>query len=199
MSDWVTDLVTTLGYWGIAFLMFLENVFPPIPSELIMPLAGFETDKGELTFFGIVVAGSIGSLAGAYAWYWLGAKVGEDRLRRFIEKHGNCQDLDEAKRWLERHGAAAVLIGRMVPGIRTVISLPAGLARMPQPKFLFYSAIGTFLWTLLLAFAGRVLASRYDEVKDYVGPVSTAVLVLMIALYVWRLFKVLRRPGEQGC
>jgi membrane protein DedA with SNARE-associated domain len=121
----------TLGYAGVAFLMFLENVFPPIPSELIMPLAGFSAARGEMTLWGVIVAGSVGSVLGQYPLYYLGRAVGPERLHRWADRHGKWltvsgKDIEKAREWLNRRGPIAVLLCRLVPGVRSLISIPRG-------------------------------------------------------------------------
>ena len=191
MSDWIIDVVASLGYVGIALLTLVENVFPPIPSELIMPLAGFQSVRGDMSFWGAVVAGSAGSLAGTCGWYWVGLRIGERRLRSWIERHGrwlalDLEDIDRAKSWFDRHGAWAVFFCRMIPGLRTLISLPAGFKRMPMSSFLLPSTVGTLIWTAGLTYVGRLLGANYDEVKNYVGIVSWIVIGSILMFYVWR-------------
>jgi membrane protein DedA with SNARE-associated domain len=191
MSDWIIDIVASLGYIGIALLTLVENIFPPIPSELIMPLAGFQSARGGMSFWGAVAAGSAGSLAGTCGWYWAGLKVGEDRLRSWIERHGrwlalDLDDIDRAKSWFDRYGVWAVFFCRMIPALRTLISLPAGFNRMPLASFLLPSTIGTFLWTAGLTYIGRLLGANYQQVKDYVGVVSWIVIGNIAVIYVWR-------------
>ena len=166
MFDWITDLVETTGYFGILLLMLVENVFPPIPSELIMPLAGFTAAQGRLSIVLVVLAGTAGSLLGALFWYGLGRWLGEERLRRLAARHGRWLtlspgEIDRAEDWFRRHGATAVLLGRLVPAVRSLISVPAGVARMPLPGFLAWTALGTGLWTALLAGAGYLLQGQY--------------------------------------
>jgi len=191
-SSCVLDLIRSLGYAGVALLMCLENLFPPIPSELIMPLAGVLAAQGDVSLVGAIAAGSAGSLLGQTAWYWLGRRVGERRLKQLAERHGRWltmspDDLDHARDWLVRHGAVALMLGRLVPTVRTLISLPAGLAGVPLWKFLAYSAIGTTAWTAALAGAGYLLKSQFRQINDVLGPVSTTIVVLMVAWYVWRV------------
>lgn len=192
LGSWVLEAVRTLGYAGIALLMCLENLFPPIPSELIMPLGGVLAAQGELSLLGAIAAGTLGSIAGQSAWYWIGWRVGERRLRQLVERHGRWlavtpRELDRARDWLTRHGALALLVGRLVPTVRTLISLPAGMARVPVGQFLAYSLIGTTLWTTGLAVAGYLLQSRVERIGDVVGPVSTTILVVLVGWYVWRV------------
>ena len=192
MFDWITALVRQTGYLGIAFLMLAENVFPPIPSELIMPLAGFTAARGHLSLVLVIAAGTLGSLAGVSLWYWVGVRLGADRLKRLARRHGRWltlspADVDRAEGWFDRHGGAAVLLGRLVPTVRTLISVPAGVSGMPFWRFLAYSAVGTLAWTALLALAGYWLEASYDRVADVVGPVSNVLVGLLVAGYLYRV------------
>ena len=198
MFETIVNVVSSMGYIGVFLLMFLENIFPPIPSELIMPLAGFAAAKGELSFYGVVAAGTAGSVAGALPWYYAGMRLGRDRLMRFAGRHGYwltmCpEDIEKANAWFGRHGRAAVFFGRLLPTIRTLISVPAGLARMPMMGFIVYSTIGSLLWTALLALGGYVLEAQYEQVADYLDPVSIAVIGLFVAAYVYRLIRLKTR------
>ncbi len=191
MTEWIKSVVLGSSYLGVLFLMFLENVFPPIPSELIMPLAGFFSTQGDMSFAGIVAAGTTGSVLGAIALFYLGRWAGEERLRRFVERHGHwivvsVDDLDKSRAWFDRHGAKAVLLCRMVPGVRSLISIPAGLARMSMVTFLLLTTIGSAVWTAALAYAGRALGSNYEQVEHVIGPVSTAIMVAIILALVIR-------------
>lgn len=192
MFEWITRLVSDGGYLGVAGLMLLENLFPPIPSELIMPLAGFAAARGELQIALVVLAGTLGSLAGALPWYYAGRWLGRDRLRRLAAWHGRWltvspEEFDRASAWFDRHGGWAVLIGRLVPGVRTLISVPAGIAGMGLGRFLLLSAIGSLAWTAALALAGYVLEDHYARVADYIDPASKAVLGAVVLLYLYRL------------
>jgi membrane protein DedA with SNARE-associated domain len=191
-SSWILDLIRSLGYVGIALLMCLENLFPPIPSELIMPLAGVLAAQQDMSLTWAIVAGSIGSLVGQSAWFWLGRRIGERRMRHLAERHGRWltmgpEDLDHAKDWLVRHGALALLIGRLVPTVRTLISLPAGIAGVSWWQFLLYSAVGTTAWTAALAAAGYALRAQFTRINDVLGPVSTTIIVGMVAWYLYRV------------
>ena len=192
MFDWIVAVLDRAGYPGIALLMFLENVFPPIPSELIMPLVGFSAARGEFSLPLAVLSGTFGSLAGALLWYWIGLRFGRARIERLAERHGRWltltpADIERASAWFARHGGTAVLIGRLVPTIRTLISVPAGLHRMPAGLFLLYSGIGTLGWTGLLTAAGYVLEARYQDVSAYLNPISTVVVVALLLWYLWRV------------
>jgi membrane protein DedA with SNARE-associated domain len=199
--DWVAGVIARLGYAGVAGLTFLENLFPPIPSEVIIPMAGFVAAQGDLRLHLVVAAGSAGSLAGASLWYALGRRVGEQRLRAWVARHGkwvtlSAKDIDRVQVWFQRHGNTAMLLGRLMPGIRTLISLPAGFSAMPIVPFLLYSALGTVIWTLGLAYAGVVLQANFSVVGDYVNLVSYIVLglfgLVLVRRYV-RCWKESRR------
>lgn len=194
MLDWIDGMIRTLGAFGVALLMFLENVFPPVPSELIMPLAGFVSARGSIAFWTAVLAGTAGSVAGATIWYVVGRRLGEERLREWVDAHGrwltmDCRDVDRAMRWFDRHGGVALFLGRLVPGVRTLISVPAGFARMPVPLFLLWSALGTFGWTAGLTLAGRLLGTRYELVSRFVDPVAWTTLAILAAIYMVRVVR----------
>jgi membrane protein DedA with SNARE-associated domain len=177
--------------FGIALLMFLENVFPPIPSELIMPLAGYSAAKGEANIVLVVLAGTVGSLAGAFFWYGVG-RFSHDRMKDLTDRYGRIltvtrADLTKADDWFDEYGQYAVLFGRLMPAVRTLISIPAGLAEMPLARFLIYSGIGTAIWTTLLALFGYLVGSRYSELEGWIDPVSYGVIAAIVVIYVWRV------------
>ena len=192
MFDRISQLIEQTGYWGIALLMLLENVFPPIPSELIMPIAGYAAARGELDFFATVLAGTAGSLLGAGFWYYLGRTLGRDRVRRLAGRHGRWltltpEEVDRAVAWFGRHGAPTVFLGRLVPAVRTLISVPAGVARMSVARFVCWTTLGTGLWTSLLAGAGYVLQGAHGRVEDFLNPVTSAALAILIGWYAYRV------------
>ena len=194
MFGFITGLVRRSGYVGIALLTLLENVFPPIPSELIMPLAGFVARRGTLSLWLAIAAGTIGSLLGAVGWYAIGRRIGERRVRRWFERHGTwlgttADDVDRASRWFRRHGRTAVLVGRLVPAVRTFISLPAGFAGMPLPSFLLHTAIGTAIWTGALTWAGYLLGANYAAVQRYVEPATWVIVAVLVLVPVGRLIR----------
>ena len=197
MFDWVVTLLENGGYLGIFLLMLAENLFPPIPSELVMPLAGFLAAQGALSLPLTIAVGTAGSVVGALFWYWVGLRFGEERLRRLAGRHGRWltvspQDVDTASAWFERNGGRVVFFGRMVPAVRTLISIPAGVARMPLASFLALTAAGSALWTGALAVAGFLLESQYTRVEGWVNPVSTLVVVLLLLWYFLRLVRMRR-------
>ena len=170
MTEWITNTMTSMGYLGIALLMFLENLFPPIPSELIMPLAGFTVHEGQMEFIPAVVAGIVGTVVGALPWYYLGRVVDEEKIEKLADKYGkwitvSAKDIQKANQWFNRHGSKAVLLCRLVPGVRTLISLPAGMNHMAMIPFLVYSTIGTTLWVVFLTAAGYFLGKNYPLVE----------------------------------
>ena len=198
MADWVISLISSAGNLGIICLMFLENVFPPIPSEVIMPLAGYMVSQGKLSFVAVVLSGTAGSVLGALPLYYIGRFYGEKRLKKLADRHGRWltvsrHDIERAKGWFDRHGAAAVLFCRVVPGIRSLISIPAGINRMHLVPFLAYTAIGSAVWTTLLTWLGYSLGSNFKQVDKFLNPVSWVILGTIVVIYIWR---VIRHKGE---
>jgi len=196
MGDFIRGL---MHYPGILFLMFLENVFPPLPSELIMPLAGYRAGQGALSLWGVILAGWAGSLLGQLPLYYLGKWVGYERLRAWADRHGEWltvsgEEVTQAKEWFDKHGSKAVIFGRIVPGVRSLVSVPAGFGGMGLGKFLLYSAIGTGVWTAALAFLGKLLGDNYGQIDRYLGPI-TWVILGGIALYFG--YQVVRRRKER--
>jgi membrane protein DedA with SNARE-associated domain len=193
MSDWVVRLIEESSYLGVGFLMFLETLFPPIPSEVIMPVAGVAAAKGKLDFTLTVAAGTAGAMLGNTIWYLAARALGHDRLRPFVRRHGkwltiDWKDVDRAHRWFENHGIALVFLGRLVPTIRSIVSIPAGLLDMRFRNFVIASTIGTALWTALLAGAGFLLQENFTDVQRVVGPVSNLIIGALVLVYVGRLF-----------
>jgi membrane protein DedA with SNARE-associated domain len=204
VTDWIVSLMATLGSPGAGLLVALESIFPPIPSELILPLAGFTASQGQLNVVAAVVWTTVGSVVGAVVLYALGAKVGEERLRAVARRMPLVResDIDKVDGWFERHGGKAVFFGRMVPGVRSLISIPAGVARMPVGRFLLLSALGSLVWNTLLISAGYSLGSRWSVVETWVGRFQEVVVVLAVLLVVVvvvrrvRDGRAARRPSE---
>jgi membrane protein DedA with SNARE-associated domain len=174
------------GYGAIFSAMFLENLFPPIPSELIMPLGGFYVQQGKLAFIPVVLAGLLGTVLGALPWYGIGRLVNEERIERWLERHGRWigispQELHRSRNWFNRHGTALVFWGRLIPGIRTLISVPAGIEMMPFVPFLIWTTAGSLIWTLLLTVAGLLLGESYSNVEVWIEPVAKVIKVLLVA------------------
>lgn len=192
MTQWILETIAAGGYWGIAFLMALENVLPPIPSEVIMGLGGINVAQGRMEFWPLLIAGTIGSTAGNYAWYHVGRTLGHDRLRPFIDRWGrwltlDWDDVERMVRFFRSHGRWVVFGLRCSPFLRTMISLPAGMARMGRVQFLVYTFCGAALWNVVLIGAGYYLGANFAELEAYTGPVSIAVIVIVIAAYLWRV------------
>ncbi|MFM6907384.1 MAG: DedA family protein [Acinetobacter tjernbergiae] len=189
LEDWVLSIMEKLGYLGIAFLIFLDNVFPPIPSEIIMPSAGYTAAKGELSLIGVIIAGSIGSLLAATLLYWMGRKIPQHHLFNLIERYGkylhiSVTDLEKSLTWFEKYGHRIVFFGRMIPAVRSLISIPAGMSNMPFRKFMAYSATGTIIWTTFLAYIGYhfgenpVLMSAITQRIGYIILAFTMIYIL---------------------
>jgi membrane protein DedA with SNARE-associated domain len=194
MTRWVLDFISATGYFGIVVLMFVENIFPPIPSEFIMPLAGFLVFENEFSFFAVVLAGTFGSVLGALPLYFTGAKIGEEKLKKFADTRGrwfafSSRDIERANLWFDKYGIFAVLICRLIPGIRSLISIPAGINRMNIFSFLFFTTLGAGIWTTVLTGAGYILESNFQEIENYLDPVVYIVLISIVVLYLIRVFR----------
>jgi membrane protein DedA with SNARE-associated domain len=194
MSEWIIHLIDQTGYLGVGFLMFLETVFPPIPSEVIMPVAGLAAARGKMDIFGVIASGTLGAMLGNYFWYLVARVVGIERFKPLIEKYGrwltfDWAEIEKAERLFGRQGWAIVFFGRMLPTLRSLISIPAGLLHMRLSTFVIWSTIGTTGWTALLGLSGWALGQRFGAVETVVGPLSTAILIVIAIGYVWRLVR----------
>ena len=190
IATWVTATVYSGGYVGIAVLTFLENVFPPVPSELILPVAGFLVRDGQLVYVWVVVAATIGSLLGALVFYWIGSSLGEERIRAIVCRYGRWialdeRDLDQPKGWFERHGQMAVLVGRLVPSLRSLISIPAGVAGMPLGSFVLNTTVGSAIWNGFLVGAGWLLGDQWERVTPFLDIVGWGTLLVVAAGIAW--------------
>lgn len=198
MTEWIEKLVEQFGYFGITLLMLLENLFPPLPSELIMPLAGYAAARGDLSLPGVILSGLAGTTAGALTWYAIGRWTSEERLRRWADRHGRWltlsrKDIDRIDGWFGRHCRWAVPVGHLIPTIRTLISVPAGLFGMHLPRFLILTMIGAGIWTSLLAVLGHALGSAYGQIDRYIGPFSAVIMGGIVASYLFRVATYRRR------
>lgn len=201
MEDWIIRLVDWAGYWGVALLMLLETVFPPVPSEVIMTVAGVSASRGNMTLTGTIAAGTAGAMLGNWFWYWLAIKFGEARMHVFIDKYSrwltlDWEEVERGERLFERYGSTIVLVARMIPTLRSLISIPAGLFGMSLRRFLVFSTIGTAGWSAALAGAGYFLGSQFDDVEKWLGPLSTLVIVAIVVTYVWRLVRWKPKPVD---
>lgn len=192
MFSWVLGILESGGYAGIFFLMVIENVFPPIPSELIIPLAGFAAAQGQMNIIAVILVATTGSVVGCLPWYFLGKFCSVERLKRWSRKYGRIitlppQEIDVAREWFKRYGYLSVFAGRLIPAVRTLISLPAGIVHMPLVPFLIFSFFGSMLWTTALVFIGYVLESQYELVAQYLDTASNVVVILIVSYYLYRV------------
>ncbi|MCW5723120.1 MAG: DedA family protein [Devosia sp.] len=192
MTDWIIQTISELGYLGIFLVMLAESIFPPIPSELIIPFAGFAAANGDLDFFGVLAAATIGAVVGMLPWYFAGRLFGLHRVRFLADRFGrvmafNADEIDMAVGWFTRFGPIIVLLGRLIPLIRTLISIPAGLSRMSLPAFVLASTTGALIWNFFLTAAGYLLHEHYEVIEVVLDPLSYVVLALVVLVY---LFKV---------
>ncbi|MGC4192388.1 MAG: DedA family protein [Thermomicrobiales bacterium] len=194
LAGWATDVIEDLGYVGLALIIALENVFPPIPSEAVLPLAGFLTGQGRMNFVGAVIASTLGAVVGALALYAIGYWFGDARLRWLVRKYGRIlgvseADLDKANAWFDKHEGLAVLICRVVPIVRSLISIPAGIRRMTLLPFIGYTTLGAGVWNSILIGAGWALGDNWEEVEQYVGYLQYVVIVAVAAAVVFWFWK----------
>lgn len=193
LATWVQDVIEQLGYLGVALLVVLENVFPPIPSEIVLPFAGFVALRGTNSVALMILFATFGSVIGALIMYWIAAVIGDDRLHAFTRRFGKWvqireSDLTKAEEWFDRHAMAAVLIGRCVPLIRSVVSIPAGFRRMKLIPYVVYTFIGSMAWNIALVGAGAILGENWERVGRYVGVFQWLVIALVavgVARFVW--------------
>jgi membrane protein DedA with SNARE-associated domain len=182
---WVENIISTGGYPGLYFVMFLENVFPPIPSEVVLPLAGSLSLTGRFSIPLITIVGMLGSLTGAFLFYGLGKWLGEERVRSFIGKFGkyallSVDDFDKSKDWFDKYDEWVIFFSRMVPIVRSLISIPAGVSNMNLAKFSIYTILGTALWSFILSYAGRLLGEQWPVITDFINTYQNVVLAVAI-------------------
>ena len=192
MTEFILNAIARGGYLGIFLLMALENIVPPIPSEVIMGLGGMAVARGDMALVPLVLVGTAGTTAGNYFWYWLGRHIGYARLRPFIDRHGRWLTLDwpaveRLDAFFVKHGGWVIFVFRFMPAFRTIISLPAGMTRMPLPRFLLWTFAGSTIWNSALALAGVWFGSSFRALDRYVGPATIVMLVAMVIAYLWRV------------
>lgn len=201
LVEWVIRVVDAMGELGVALLLFLENIFPPIPSEVILPLAGVTVGQGEHSFLEILVAATLGALAGAYVLYGPGRWFGAERMRALFAKMPllDVEDFDRTVEWFDRHGPIGIFLGRMVPGVRSLVSIPAGLYRMPLGQFTVLTLGGASLWNALFIWLGSLLGNGWEVIEPYTDLASKIVYVLIGVGLVWFVAKRLlhRREAHQ--
>jgi membrane protein DedA with SNARE-associated domain len=203
IAEWVTGVIEALGYPGLTALVALENVFPPIPSELILPLAGFLTGQGRFSFIWVLAATTLGSLIGALVLYGIGAAVGQRRVRRLVERYGHWalltpDDLAKAENWFDRYGSLAVFTGRLIPVVRSLVSLPAGYSRMPLGQFLLLTGAGSALWNGVLVSLGWALGENWHSIERFVDWLQYLVLAAAALLVIRFVWQRLRARGAAG-
>ena len=192
------EMNSTIAYLTIAFAMFLENIIPPIPSEVIMPLGGFFVYQQKLNFYILVFWGLFGTILGSLPWYYLGRLVNEKRISNFLEKRGkyfgiSSKDLIKSKVWFDKYGVSLVFWGRLIPGIRTLISVPAGIELMPLRKFLIWTTFGSLIWVVFLTYAGYVFGENYSIIESYIDQIKFFVKPILILIILYLLIKFLFR------
>ena len=207
LAGWVESVIGSLGELGVGLLVALENLVPPIPSEIVLSLAGYLAGQGRVNLVLVLVAATAGSVLGALALYWLGQAVGEDRLRRWLDHIPmvDAEDLDTADRWFERHQRGAVLFGRCAPVVRSLVSIPAGANRMPLGQFTLLTAIGSGVWNALFVGAGYLLGERWQDVQRYSNWFNYAIYAFFaVAIGSWVVKKIRKRrratagPGDRA-
>lgn len=197
--DWAVNLMTVIGPPGVALAILVETIVPPVPSELFLPLAGFTSTTGEFSAWSALAWATGGSVTGAFLLYWAGAVLGQRRLREIADRIplARASDVDKAMAWFGRHGEASVFFGRMVPGVRSLISIPAGLQRMPLVKFALYTTVGSAVWNGVLIYAGVLLGARWHLVTDWIDRFSVVIyVVLAVAAVVVVALGIRRRRRE---
>ena len=198
LATWVQDVIEQLGYLGVALLVVLENVFPPIPSEIVLPFAGFVAQRGSDSVVLMILAATVGSVIGALIMYWIAAVIGDERLHAFTRKFGKWvqireADLTRAEEWFYRHAVSAVLVGRCVPLIRSVVSIPAGFRRMKLVPYIAYTFLGSLVWNIALVGAGAMLGENWERVEPVVATFQWLVIVLIVAVVARLAYVVYRR------
>ena len=204
IPEYISKAVETssaIAYFVIGSAMFLENIIPPIPSEVIMPLGGFFVYQQKLNFYILVFSGLLGTILGSLPWYYLGRLVNEKRISNFLEKRGkylgiSSKDLTKSKVWFDRYGVSLVFWGRLIPGIRTLISVPAGIELMPLRKFLIWTTFGSLIWVVFLTYAGYLFGENYsiietyiDQIKYFVKPVLVLIILYLLIKFLFRIYQ----------
>lgn len=197
--DWIVGLMDTLGAPGVGIAILLENLFPPIPSEVVLPLGGFTVAQGSLNFAAVFIWATIGSVVGAYILYGVGAWLGAERLRAIADWMWlvKASDVDKSLEWFDRHGRPSILFGRLIPGIRSLISIPAGLDRMNLLTFGLWTTLGSAVWNFILIYLGFTLGDNWEAVTTYIDQYSKVVYVLLILVMLGFLVFFIRRDVKE--
>lgn len=199
IAQWSVSVIATLGGPGAALLIAVENLFPPLPSEVILPLAGFTASRGELGLLAVIIWTTLGSLVGALALYALGASLGRDRLRAIVIMMPliKVSDFDKTEKWFQKHETQTVFWGRMIPIFRSLISIPAGVERMPLAQFALYTTAGSLIWNSVLIIAGYLLGEQWEKVGAYVSILQYIVIAVVIAASVWFIYSRLKMKSQK--
>lgn len=192
MTQFILDAIAWGGYVGIFLLMALENIVPPVPSEVIMGFGGIAVARGQMAFLPLLLWGTAGTTAGNYFWYWLGRRFGYHGLKPFVDRWGRWmtlewEDVERLQRFFHKHGGKTVFVFRFLPTFRTLISLPAGMACMPHWRFMLATFTGSIIWNAVLAGAGYYLGTNFEQLDHYIGPVAIAMSVAIVIGYLYRV------------
>ena len=210
LANWVQDVINQFGYFGVALLVVIENIFPPIPSEIVLPFAGFVAQQGsagvaqsDTSVIGMMIAAPIGSVVGALILYVISSAIGPERLRAFVQRFGRWfgvkqTDLLRAEAWFDRRSFVAVLVGRCVPLIRSIVSIPAGFRRMKLTSFILLTAVGSAVWNIALIGTGALLGDQWERVGEYVGVFQWLVIAAILLLLVWFVYSKLQNRRRQN-
>lgn len=187
VAGWAVDVMETLGGFGAFLLIGLENLFPPLPSEIILPLAGFTASLGTLSLIEMILWCTAGSVVGAWLLYGVGAALGRERTRKIMGALPlvNVNDIVKTEAWFDKHGRWTVFLGRMIPIFRSLISIPAGVTRMSLLIFTALTTAGSLIWNTILIYAGYLLGENWAAVEDWVGVLSTIVIVTVVIFLIW--------------
>ena len=204
LESWITDLMNEFGYWGVLFLIALENVFPPIPSEVILTFGGFMTQRPDmnLTVVGVITISTVGSVSGAVILYFVGRLLDVSRLEKIIDRYGHIlrltrEDIYKADAWFDKYGIWTVLFCRLIPLIRSLISVPAGMSNMNFPLFIIFTSIGTVVWNTILVTLGASVGENWHEIVKYMDVFSNVIYVLLAVLFILCVIWYIRKRKER--
>lgn len=200
LTGWVAGVIDALGALGVGLLVALENIVPPIPSEIVLAMAGYLAGEGRVNVVLVTVAATAGSVVGALALYWVGATLGEERLKRWLDRVPlvELDDLEKADRWFDRYGGWAVFLGRMVPVVRSLVSVPAGADRMPLGRFLTLTTLGSGIWNSIFVGLGYALGSRWNQIDRYNTWFDLAIFTFFgVTIVIWVTKRLRRRRVRQ--
>ncbi|MBM7618476.1 membrane protein DedA with SNARE-associated domain [Bacillus tianshenii] len=202
MEHWLTDIINEYGYMGILFLIALENIFPPVPSEVILTFGGFATTTSGLTIGGVVAASTVGSVLGAIVLYVIGLQLDVERLEKIVDRYGHVlritrKDIHRADAWFDKYGPWTVFLCRFVPLIRSLISIPAGMSNMNFGLFLLFTTLGTLIWNVVLIYLGASVGSSWDTIVEYMDLYSKFVYVLLAILFVALIFLYIKKRRKK--